>query len=478
MATIEEKIKSAKQKLGEKIPCSIEVLTPVHIGSGVKLAEGIDFIKTNYSVHIVSQSELIEYLAHNPDEMDRFIAGNYKLSSLRRIPDGKRYNISIGRTSEIYEFEKNGNGKPYIPGSSLKGAIRTILLKKRFDELNPDEQDNLLRRVTNNRKEWASEPIVKELLGDSSNENLMRVLEIFDTEFDELELEKILILSLTNENGTSYGWKQLWNKQNTPNPEQASQIIAETLPVGAKGYFSISLNNFLFSNPLAKSTLNFNEKALKSFEDLIASINEYSKEKLLNEKVFFEKLTSPIKLNLLINEIDNLLKKIENLSKDEFIIRISWGSGWKGMTGDYLDETWLNNFRRKYQLGKRDFPIFPKTRRIIFEDDEPRYLSGWIKVKLNVQKSENNHIPILTSSVQSIPKKATKPINSILAEIIDDKSKPPRVKILEGDNEGKETILPGIKLDGLGLSVGSKVYVKLHFDKKNLQKAEFKGKVE
>ncbi len=45
MSTIDDKIKSAKQKLGEKIPCSIEVLTPVHIGSGVKLAEGIDFIK-------------------------------------------------------------------------------------------------------------------------------------------------------------------------------------------------------------------------------------------------------------------------------------------------------------------------------------------------------------------------------------------------------------------------------------------------
>lgn len=388
MATIEERIKSSKQKLGEKIPCSIEVLTPVHIGSGVKFAEGIDFIKTNNSVHIVSQAELMKHLENDPDEMERFIQGNYKLTALNRIPDGKKYNISIGRTSEINEFEKNGNGRPYVPGSSLKGSIRTILLKKRFDELNPDEQDNLLRRVTNNRKEWASEPIVKELLGNNSNENLMRVLEIFDAEFEKLELEKVLILSLTNEAGTSYGWKQLWNRQNTPNINQASQIIAETLPIGIKGFTSISLDNFLYNDPTAKSTLQFNENTLQDIQYLKTEINNYSIQKLEKEKQFFEKLTSPKKLNLVIKEIDNLINKIKNLSKDEFIMRISWGSGWKGMTGDYLNDSWLNNFRRKYQLGKRDFPIFPKTRRIVFEDIEPKYLTGWIKIKLYDTKPE------------------------------------------------------------------------------------------
>lgn len=388
MATIEERIKSSKQKLGEKIPSSIEVLTPVHIGSGVKLAEGIDFIKTNDSVNIVSQGELMKHLENDQDEMEKFIQGNYKLSALNIIPDGKKYIISIGRTSEINEFEKNGNGKPYVPGSSLKGSIRTILIKKRFDALSPYEQNNLLQRVTSNKKEWASELIIKELLGDNSNENLMRVLEIFDTEFEELELEKVLILSLTNEAGTSYGWKQLWNRQNTPNPNQASQIIAETLPVGIKGYTSISLSNFLFEDPIAQSTLRFSEDALQDIQNLIAVINKYSKLKLEKEKQFFEKLNSPKKLNLVIKEIDNLLNKIENLSKNEFIMRISWGSGWKGMTGDYLDDNWLNNFRRKYQLGKRDFPIFPKTRRIVFEDDEPKYQTGWIKIKLYDTKPE------------------------------------------------------------------------------------------
>jgi CRISPR-associated protein Csm5 len=313
---------------------------------------------------------------------------------LRRIPEGKRYNISMGRTSEINEFEKNGNGKPYIPGSSIKGAIRTILLKKRFDKLSPVEQNELLREINNNRKEWASEPIIKRLLGNNSNQNIMRILEVFDAEFNELELNKVLVLSLTNDQGTSYGWKQLWgNRNNVSDPDKASHIFCETLPVNSKGYFSISLQNFLMNNSEAKSVLNFSETALESIGNLSEIINEYSKKKLENEKEFFNNLKSPKKLSSVITEIDNLLEQINNLNNDEFILRISWGSGWKGMTGDYLNEDWLNKFRKKYKLGKKDFPIFPKTRRIVFEDNKPKYLTGWVKVKLNEPKHivQNNN---------------------------------------------------------------------------------------
>jgi len=398
METINEKIKSSIKTLGEKITCSLEVLTPVHIGSGVKLTEGIDFIKNNYSVHIVPQAELMEYLESNPDEMENFIKGNYMLTALKEIPEGRKYNISIGPTKEINEFERNGLGNPYIPGSSLKGAIRTILLNKRFNELSKNEKENLLEKVSNSKskKEFASEPILKELFGNDSNHNLMRVLEIFDVEFNELDLSKVLILSLTDQNGTSYGWKQLSKRQNTDDPESASQIICETLLVGSKGYFSISLNKFLFENPEAKNELKFNEETLKDFKNLVKVINDYSKQKLEEEIKFFENLTSPKKLQTLVIELNKILKTFNNLSNEEFVLRISWGSGWKGMTGDYLDNKWLSFFRNKYGknkgMGNPGFPIFPKTRRIVFENDEPKYITGWIRVKLFDSKSQNQTV--------------------------------------------------------------------------------------
>lgn len=388
MEKIEEVIKSSKRKLGEKIPCSIEILTPVHIGSGVKLAKDIDFIATRETVTIIPQSELMEYLEENPIELENFIKGYYKLDKINLGTLGKKYPINGERVFDITEFERNGFGKPYIPGSSIKGAIRTILLRKRFNELSPNEQTNLLRQVNSTKKEWASEPIVKKLLGDSSNENLMRALEIFDAEFNEVSLEKVLILSLCNDEATAYKWKRMGRDAvNQDDPSKATIIFVEALPIGAKGYSSISLSNFLFNNPEAKQQLKFSEPSLSDFESFVKTINNYSLEKLNEEKTFFQKLNSSKKLNELLKNIDTLITETSKLQKDEVILRLSWGSGWKGMTGDFLDNEWLQTFRSKYRLGKNNFPIFPKTRRIIFDGNEPKYVTGWIKIKLNDKPS-------------------------------------------------------------------------------------------
>jgi CRISPR-associated protein Csm5 len=399
MAQIEEVIKNSKKVISEKIPCSIEVLTPVHIGSGVKLTEGIDFIKTEQSVQIVSQSELMQYLENNPDELDRFIKGNYNLNSLSEVPEGKTYLINIYRAREINEFERNGFGKPYIPGSSIKGSLRTIILKKIFDDLDENEKQNLLSKVNNPKKEWASEPIVKKMFGDDSNHNLMRTLEIFDAEFEDVDLSKVLILSLINDQGTAFGWKQMSRPpKNIDNPKYATSIYVEALPIGSKGYSSFSLNNFLFNNPVAKRELELTDASLSSINSLISTINNYTLEKLKSEKAFFEKLNSSKKLNELIKNIDLLINVHNALKSDEFIMRISWGSGWIGMTGDFIDnlnneknKKWVEIFRKRYQMGKKDFPIFPKTRRIVFEGDKSKYLTGWIKVKLNESKPNPNY---------------------------------------------------------------------------------------
>ena len=397
MATIEERIKSSKQKLGEKIPCSIEVLTPVHIGSGVKLANKIDFkiSEDKQRLTIINQSDLIKYLEENPDEIENFLSN--KLEKLKKTPDGKTYNINGNYVGEIYQFERDGNGKPYVPGSSIKGAIRTAILVKLFSDLSQEEREKILNEAKDLRKgeNWASEPIVNEIFGSDSNYNLMRTLQVNDAYSRvDVDLEHLHLMSLKSEN--EYGWKKMGKdkKTNQPfplqtDPKYSTSIFVEALSIGTKDYFSMNLDNFLLDNQLAKNELKFKEGAINAVRNLTSIINLYSIEKLKSEKQFFEKLTTPKKLNLVIKEIDNLIKKIENLSKDEFIMRISWGSGWKGMTGDYLDNNWLNIFRQKYRLGRQNLP-FPKTRRIVFEENEPKYLTGWIKVKLNVIAEKEN----------------------------------------------------------------------------------------
>lgn len=402
MEKIEEVIKTSKKKLGEKIPCSIEILTPVHIGSGVKLANGIDFTATRDTVTIVPQAELMKYFESNPNEMQKFIDGNYKLDKITIGDLGKKYQIKGARVNEINEFERDGFGKPYIPGSSIKGAIRTALLKQLFISLPPERQNELLEDSENFKKgeSWASEHILNEIFGKETNYNLMRTVQIYDAHFEtDTDIERLHILSLKNE--SEYGWKRMGKDRNTGKPfplqddsKKSTALFVEVLPIGAIGYFSVSINSFLMNDPIAKSELNFKQNALEKITHFISTINTFSKEKLEKEKKFFEDLKNPTKLSSLINEIDKLIKSFSLLSKDEIILRISWGSGWKGMTGDLIDELkdnnnnkWLDIFRRKYNLGKKHFPIFPKTRRIVFDGNEPKYLLGWIKIKLNDKPS-------------------------------------------------------------------------------------------
>ncbi|KAF0151023.1 MAG: putative RAMP superfamily DNA repair protein [Ignavibacteria bacterium] len=407
MEALDNKIQESKELIGTKIPCTLEVLTPVHIGSGVKLSNGIDFLSDRNSTTIVTQAELMKYLEDNPEELDAFTAGGYKLSSLKRCPPGFTFSIQNTRIFEIFEFEKDGNGNPYIPGSSLKGAIRTIIIKNLFEQLLPEKQSALLSSIQNSRvyKEGAADSLVKELLGNDSNHNLMRMIQVFDITFSSTDISKVFLLSLTNSDSTSYGWKKF--AKGMPNvslKDNPTALIIESLPIGAKSNFSFHIDDFLSKNELAKKTLKFK---IINVAELSALINNHSKIALIKERDFFSKINSSKTLTAVTTEIDNLLALIPKPGSPEeskeFVIRISWGAGWKGMTGDFINNNWIDIIRKKYQQGKVDrdgnilHPAFPKTRKIVFDGDTPKYLTGWVKIKLNdriINKKKQNTIVV------------------------------------------------------------------------------------
>ena len=82
-----------------------------------------------------------------------------------------------------------------------------------------------------------------------------------------------------------------------------------------------------------------------------------------------------------------------------------------------------------------------------------------------------------TATTNGAPSVSHRPAGSVKAEIIDNVTKPPRVKILEGKHAHRETILPGVQLQNLGLSIGSIIYVSILEQKGKLVKAEYKGKL-
>ncbi|MCL2020038.1 MAG: type III-A CRISPR-associated RAMP protein Csm5 [Oscillospiraceae bacterium] len=120
----------------------LKTLSPVHIGGGVKVGKK-EYIydKARQLVYFPNTVKLIEALKSRSllAEYEAFILG--RQGDLHRflLENGVEYGgfsgeaisvkgVTDERFNEIHTFIKDAYGEPYIPGSSLKGAFRTVIL--------------------------------------------------------------------------------------------------------------------------------------------------------------------------------------------------------------------------------------------------------------------------------------------------------------------------------------------------------------
>lgn len=468
MTSQTETLTKSKQILGEKIPCSVEILSPVHVGSGVRLVERWDFIYTRDTnlLKIVSQEELLPTLSEK--QINEFNDDDKRYNILLRSKSERIYKLDYHR-GEVLEFERNGNGNPYIPGSSLKGTIRTAIFVSEYAKQKQD-YDKLLEEIVKEKEkaksQWASTPILNKCFGEDPNHNFMRLLTVSDVYFSQnaVEVSEVKILSLSNKEATSFNYKNF-------------SLYPEHLKIGAKGNFTIKIDKFLLENEQAKQQLKFPKLTIENIAELI---NAQSKRHLEKEIAFFKKCGKDSLKNVIeFNEF--LLANIPE-SNTEFVLRLSWGSGWKGMTGDYLDENWLKAFREKFKLGKNGFPIFPKTRRILFRDNKPIFTLGWIKVRLN-HLFTNDELQNTKSSISELespanPKKTQpKPQGAVEAIVVSMDKPKAKVEILEGKykNVLAELNMPVENLKNLGVEKDKKIYVNIIEQNKKIQSVQFRG---
>ncbi len=124
----------------------IETVGPVYIGSGRKIMKK-DYILTNREALIPDQHKLYEGLRMMKlnDEYENYILDgggtdlgkwlkNHNVQRSDYMPwisyrlDSGEVSFDNNKSREIHTFIKDAYGLPYIPGSSVKGMLRTILL--------------------------------------------------------------------------------------------------------------------------------------------------------------------------------------------------------------------------------------------------------------------------------------------------------------------------------------------------------------
>jgi CRISPR-associated protein Csm5 len=362
----------------------IEVISPLHIGSGGTISPIEYVVEDNFY-----RADMDRLFEDERFDTDRFIEGakGGALYLGRFAPElakeHVRYALDISQStrtnlqglidrpsSEVREYIKTKDDV-YIPGSSLKGAIRTAILwwvlkndADRFDRAKK-RLNNLVRSRDRVDKKRVGDEIEKLVFGTDPTKDILKTLQVSDTSainVEELELEEVRTLTTTPR---GHNWKSFCT-------------YVEALKPRTKLDLEMKIDEFLLEGDAA-SELHFESK-----QELVREIpkmcEEFAKDFIEDEIRFFELYNNPRELEEVL-EFYKSLKGRED--ENSFLLHLAWGSGWHGMTvGRLLEPNLLGDLRRKFRLGKARVPEFPKTRRIVFEDEKPKYPLGWIKLKV------------------------------------------------------------------------------------------------
>lgn len=152
----------------------LTTLTPICIGDGKTINSVTDYISDRNKVHYLNKQNIAERLAGDDELMDRYMSEiisnmnnnrtefdlkNFLEKVLKlSLQDYALYSVEGKNTKELNTIIKNPDRSPYIPGSTLKGAIKTAFLyewlldknngwcKRYFQNMNDKDKERELKR--------------------------------------------------------------------------------------------------------------------------------------------------------------------------------------------------------------------------------------------------------------------------------------------------------------------------------------------
>lgn len=146
----------------------ITTLTPVSIGDGNTLSAFADYVLEKGKIHYINQQIIRDKMGKNPELIDFYVEGmirgksnttntfdlkNFIFNRLKlTLQQAASHSIEAKNVSgkkEFYTVVKNAGQSPYIPGSTLKGAIKTALLYDWLIDAKNDWCENYLENLNN-----------------------------------------------------------------------------------------------------------------------------------------------------------------------------------------------------------------------------------------------------------------------------------------------------------------------------------------
>lgn len=372
----------------------IKTLTPVHIGSGKELMKNTEFISVQDEIGVVDDKKVIKIIGiENVDTWVSIINNGGSLWEYlkQRKPNVKLEDVSsrilpvycnsLHNKRSLKEQLHSAKQFPLIPGSSIKGAIRTAVISdlvKRNQIKVKAIIDKQIEAIKKPYSKWSDREfhflesaIVNQLLsGDfrsNANQNIFRFLQISDATFDSSTI-------VSNVQVANYQREEWGTKKGT------DQLV-ELIDIESESYFRLKINQKLLSLNKEHRIIKTESYFLSSTEDLFEIINNHTKELVKKELDFWnEESVFEEKIETYLENLKAIYDYAVKCEKNEAVLRIGGNIGWDSITGAWIKncKTLLNNdeWETLYKnLNKsRNVDFFPKTRKI----DEDGFMTGFV----------------------------------------------------------------------------------------------------
>jgi len=392
----------------ESIKLRLKTLVPVRIGSYIGQISTYDYVVSGNSCHVISDEKLSLFLSEN-DLSDEFIRDikkqgkNFNMegflsrhgvrseSGLERLAG---YTVQVhenARPLQLLPMIRDVNSMPYIPGSSIKGAMRTAVLysmlkrmreseylrfQSRFiDEVNSKiesiRRDSRGSNISEKQRKRFFIDIEQKLTNHFDFENFFRRGYEYkhDPHTDIFRCLKVSDALPVEMDCRVYDFRVL-DKQNDGSLAFESPIFAEAISPGSVFEFQISWDSWL-----VERFRKLNEDIpLGGLKDVIDSCKEFTTDQVRWESEFFRNCNRRLK------DPARIISELDGMEAD---LRLGWGSGLTGASLSMLlpDELRLelrDLFYRRHASGVNEFP---KSRRVLVEREEPASLLGFCRLE-------------------------------------------------------------------------------------------------